>query len=115
MVTTDAAGILRLTRGEGAIREQAVADLLVVRDRGRTPAETLFDMQPELVMVGGRIRLISPSLARRVNLPVPCRQPVEIESRGEWLSDLVGEKAFETTTPALGNALRLAGRGVRPG
>ena len=56
MVTTQAARILRLTRGEGEIRENGVADLLVVPDVGQSPAEALQDLHPVLVMLGGKVQ-----------------------------------------------------------
>ena len=41
MVTNRAAEVLRLRRGEGTLKPGSVADVLVVRDTGLSPAETL--------------------------------------------------------------------------
>jgi cytosine/adenosine deaminase-related metal-dependent hydrolase len=57
MVTTAPAEILRLENGEGVIAPGHVADLTVVKDRAQTPGEALLDLEPELVMVGGRVKL----------------------------------------------------------
>ncbi len=47
MVTTQAARILHLNRGEGEIREGGVADLLALPDSGQCPAEALQEcLQP---------------------------------------------------------------------
>src|SRR5208282_4994697 len=54
MVTDRAARILRLARGEGEIRDNGLADLLVVTDSGQTPAEALQEYSPDLVLLGGR-------------------------------------------------------------
>jgi cytosine/adenosine deaminase-related metal-dependent hydrolase len=68
MVTNRAADVLRLARGEGTLAEGAVADLIVIADDGGRPCDSLSAMtlgRLELVMVGGKIKLLSPSLARR--------------------------------------------------
>jgi hypothetical protein len=68
MVTTLAADVLRLGEGEGSLWHGAVADVIAIRDRGVSPAETLWAMSEEdveLVVTGGVVRMISPDLARR--------------------------------------------------
>jgi adenine deaminase len=62
-VTTNAAKALRLTEGQGVIRERGIADLVAVKDKGQTPAEALHDLHPELVLVGGRVVLASERFA----------------------------------------------------
>jgi cytosine/adenosine deaminase-related metal-dependent hydrolase len=113
MVTTDAARILRLTAGEGTIEKGTVADLLVLRGRNRTPGESLFCALPELVIVGGNIRLVSESLAGRIapHLRHPL-QRIQLEGRGAWFTDLDLRSAFAAAAPALRNDIRLAGRRV---
>ncbi len=59
LVTTNAASILRLSAGQGTIREGGVADLVAVADTGQTPAEALANLRPEMVMVRGRVMLAS--------------------------------------------------------
>ena len=86
MVTTRAARTLHLNRGEGEIREGGVADLLVVPDYGQTPAQALQQLSPALVIVRGRIQLVSSEFASRID-PILTRhlQKVELDGRGTWL------------------------------
>ncbi len=85
MVTCGAALVMRLHRGEGTLAEGGVADLLVVKDSGLTPASTLFQLsarEMEMVVVGGRVKLASPQ--RLDSLPPRVR--------ASFHSVLVGEK-----------------------
>ncbi len=113
MVTEVAAKILGLRSGEGSICEGGIADLVVVPDRGQSPAAALPGLRPELVLVGGRIKLMSTGFARRL-APVLSRrlQPLEIEGRGRWLIDCDVSALMKTVTAILGEDFRLAGRGV---
>ena len=85
MVTRDAAEIMRLRLGEGSLSQGGVADLVVVRDRGGTPAATLPGLRAEeieMVMVGGEVKLSSPGMADR--LPALVRRvlhPIVTEGR----------------------------------
>jgi cytosine/adenosine deaminase-related metal-dependent hydrolase len=113
MVTIDAARILKLSGGEGEIRDGGVADLVVVADRGQSPAEALFDLQPEMVVIGGRIRLISEAIAGRVgSLALDGFQPLEIEGRGRWLIDGNVPQLAQPVRDILGEEFRLAGKRV---
>jgi cytosine/adenosine deaminase-related metal-dependent hydrolase len=59
MVTEIPARMLRL--------EDHAHDLAIFRDTGATPAETLLASKgPEMVIVGGKIKLIAPGLAKRL-------------------------------------------------
>src|SRR5580698_4581264 len=75
LVTTKAARILRLSAGQGTIREGGVADFVAVADTGQTPAEALADLRPELVMVRGRVMMASDRFAR----PFKGLKPIHIE------------------------------------
>jgi cytosine/adenosine deaminase-related metal-dependent hydrolase len=69
MVTTRAASAIRLKNGEGRIHFQAPADIIVLRDEGRTPSETLVSASYEnieCVICNGAIRLLSPAFAKRI-------------------------------------------------
>jgi cytosine/adenosine deaminase-related metal-dependent hydrolase len=113
MVTTNAARILRLTDGEGEIRRGGVADLVVVSNRNSSPEESLFGMRPELVIVGGKIKLVSTRLADR--LPDRLRfglQPISLEGRGNYLLDANVSELYAAVTPHLGPDFRLAGKRV---
>jgi len=114
MVTTVAARILRLEGGEGALREGGVADLVAVADTGGTPAAALHAMRPELVVVGGKIKLISERLAAR--LPSASRRGLEsihVEGRGEYLVKSKVSQLYAATKSILGTDFKLAGRAVR--
>ncbi|HZU08359.1 MAG TPA: amidohydrolase family protein [Pseudacidobacterium sp.] len=70
MVTTRAAAALRLENGEGSIRAGAAADLIVLRDSGKSPAETLLwasrnDIQ--CVIRDGALQFVSPVFSERVS------------------------------------------------
>ncbi len=114
MVTTQAARILRLNRGEGEIREHGVADLLAVSDRGQAPAEALRDFVPALVILGGRIQLVAKDLAARID-PMFTRhlQNIELEGCGAWLVNANVALLRAATEAILGANFQLAGRQVR--
>jgi len=114
LVTTQAAKILRLTRGEGEIRDHAIADLLVVPDTGRNPAETLQNFSPVLVILGGKIKLISQKLAARLD-PFLTRhfQKIELLDRGAWLVNANVADLYAATAAVLGPHFNLAGSPVR--
>ena len=88
-VTENAAELLHLTNAEGRLRTNGVADLMAVRDSGLTPAGTLTASsyrEVELVLLGGRVQLVSPELKRR--LPVAaCEglQALSIEGVVRWI------------------------------
>jgi len=68
MVTESAAAILRLSDGEGKIQVGSIANLIAFRESNATPAETLVRAglnQIELVMIAGKLQLISAEMARR--------------------------------------------------
>lgn len=114
MVTTKAARILRLKRGEGEIRKHGIADLVAVADRGQQPSEALLNLFPALVILGGRIQLVDPRLAARID-PALIRhlQKMELEGRGAWLVNANVSRLFAATEAALGPNFELAGRPVR--
>lgn len=113
MVTETAAQILRLTAGEGAIREGGIADLVILSDRGMPPAEALLSLRPEAVFTGGQIKLISAPLAQQLS-PRLIRhlQPLRVEDRGQWLIDCDVPLLLDAGNQALGGKFRLAGRAV---
>jgi hypothetical protein len=109
MVTTRAAGILRLRDGEGEIREGGVADLIAVKDTGQTPAEALLDLRPEFVMIGGRVMLLSSELGPREGL-----HPIEVEDRGKCLIRANVPQLYATAAGILTDPVRLAGKRISP-
>jgi cytosine/adenosine deaminase-related metal-dependent hydrolase/ubiquinone/menaquinone biosynthesis C-methylase UbiE len=69
LVTASPANILDLKHGEGSIALHGPADLIAVRDKGLSPAETLAVLaldDIELVMVGGQVQVASPTLFERL-------------------------------------------------
>jgi cytosine/adenosine deaminase-related metal-dependent hydrolase len=107
MVTTRSARVLRLKDGEGTIREGGVADLVIVEDQGQSPAEALQGMHPEMVMVRGNFRLVSPRF-----LDTKKWHAINLEGRGNWFTDVNLPSLHEETGRALGPEYRLAGRRV---
>ena len=89
MVTERSAEVLRRQTGEGALRPGGVADVLVVRDSGATPADTLAGLtseQIELVIVGGRVQLAGPDLIEQ--LPPTLRrglQRFDVDGHPRWV------------------------------
>jgi len=112
MVTTAAAKMLRLTRGEGSITEGGRADLVVIRDPGGRPADALATLDPQLVIVGGRIRLSTPEMAVRLGFGRLNLQRVHVEGRGLKLVDCDVRSMAQMALAATGAELRLGGKRV---
>jgi cytosine/adenosine deaminase-related metal-dependent hydrolase len=105
MVTDVAARVLRLNRGEGSIQRGGVADLLLFRDRGLTPAQTLLSQTPEAVVIGGVTQMLSQRLACRWGgLPPERFSRIAISGRGSLY--------VQTKIPPMPAGLSLAGRQV---
>lgn len=103
MVTSDAARILRLP--------DRPADFTIVRDTGRTPAEALLAArQIEMVIVGGRIRLVSDRLKK---FAPPGAQAIHVEGRGRAWIDADLKTLYRETASLLGDKFKLAGRRLR--
>jgi adenine deaminase len=109
MVTTTPAQALRLREGQGTIRAGGVADLIVVKDEGQTPAEALAKLDPQLVLIGGRIMLASD---RFEELTGADSYPIGIEGRGRWRIRANIPRLYALASSALGSEIRLAGRSV---
>jgi len=109
MVTTTPAQALRLREGQGTIRAGGVADLIVVEDEGQTPAEALAKLDPQLVLIGGRIMLASD---RFEELTGADSYPIGIEGRGRWRIRANIPRLYALASSALGSEIRLAGRSV---
>jgi cytosine/adenosine deaminase-related metal-dependent hydrolase/ubiquinone/menaquinone biosynthesis C-methylase UbiE len=115
MVTNRAAEVLCLRQGEGHLRAGSVADILVVRDAGLSPALTLTQLtieQIELVIVAGRIQLASPSLFERLpSALAEGLQPLEVDGHQRWVRAPV-DKLLAEAEGALGSDLRVGGKRV---
>jgi cytosine/adenosine deaminase-related metal-dependent hydrolase len=116
MVTNQPADILRLRRGEGRLRPGSVADILVVRDGGQSPAETLAQLtidQVELVIAAGRVQLAGPALFER--LPAELTnglEPFEIDGLARWVRAPIG-RLITDAEEVLGSDFCVGGRRVR--
>jgi hypothetical protein len=118
MVTTDAAAILRLSRGEGSIASGHAADMIAVRDCGKTPAQTLLGLRTtdlRMVMLGGRIKLFSHEWTRRTPSAVPPGYHLaEVGGAGGFWLDEDLPALYREASRFLGSGLTLAGRRIRP-
>jgi len=116
LVTENPAAMLRLARGEGALRPGAAADLIAVRDDGRPPAERLCSLtykDIEMVIVGGKVSLASPTIFARLS-PQLCNglEALWIGETERWLRAPVGELTRDAAS-ALGRWPTLSGRPLR--
>ena len=112
MLTTAPASILRLREGHGEIREAGPADLVAIPDHGQTPAAALADLHASLVMVAGRIKLMSPGImSQNARLHLSRLQRICVEERGEAFVDMNLAFMQEVAAGALGNFC-LAGKRV---
>jgi cytosine/adenosine deaminase-related metal-dependent hydrolase len=113
MVTTTAARVLRLRRKEGSIASAGVADLVAVRDTGQSPADAVAQLRPEIVIVGGRVRLMSARFAQARRTAMERGfHPMELEGRGRWFVKMNVPKLLASSVNAIGSEIRLAGRRV---
>jgi cytosine/adenosine deaminase-related metal-dependent hydrolase len=115
MVTNGAADVLRLARGEGTLAEGAVADLVAIADESSRPCDSLCAMtleKLELVMVGGELQLLSPSLARRCPNEVLARlERLQIDGLDRLIAAPV-KNLFNAAQEHLGKEIYLAGKKV---
>jgi cytosine/adenosine deaminase-related metal-dependent hydrolase len=105
MVTSTAAQVLKLPYGFGEICHGGPADLLIVRDDGFTPAETLLHAIPQAVIVKGRFELVSASFRLR-NL----NGLLKLENRGAYFLRMPTASLTKETREILGSEVRLAGK-----
>jgi cytosine/adenosine deaminase-related metal-dependent hydrolase len=110
MVTSEAAAILRFNDGRGEIRDGGAADVIAVRDGGKSPAATLLDLREiEMSIVGGRVRLVSETFQK---LAGPEFEWLSIEDRGRRLVDAPVNELYQEAVARVGTPVRLAGRRV---
>lgn len=116
MVFNRAAQVFRLEDGEGTIRPDASADVIAVRDRGLTPAETLANLTTrdvELVIVRGRVQLASDDIVRRLPAKVTSGlEPLEVESELRWVRAPLA-RLFREAENVLGCDIKIGGKRVR--
>ncbi len=116
MVTNHPADILHLRRGEGRLRPGSVADIVVVRDLGLSPAETLAQLtidQIEMVIAAGSVQLAGPTLFER--LPAALTnglEAFEVDGLVRWVRAPIDRLIMEAEE-VLGSDLCVGGKGVR--
>jgi cytosine/adenosine deaminase-related metal-dependent hydrolase len=107
MVTSVPARILRLSR------RTLADDWIAVRSNAQSREEALFDGSVALVVVAGRIRLISPELAEQLPKSERRRfQILHVENRQPVLVDADVRRLRRAAAKHLGNDLRLAGKRI---
>jgi cytosine/adenosine deaminase-related metal-dependent hydrolase/ubiquinone/menaquinone biosynthesis C-methylase UbiE len=115
MVTRRAAEVLRLSNGEGGIEVGAVADLIVIRDSGQSPAEALLSSsfrEIEVVLLGGQPYLLSPAAAEWwPRESVPDLNWIRVEAV-ERLVRAPVPSLLHDATRRLGSNVRLAGKRI---
>jgi cytosine/adenosine deaminase-related metal-dependent hydrolase len=113
MVTTDAARMFKLPSGFGRVCHGGPADLLIMPDGGQSPAITLLENFPQLVIVRGTVKLVSVDIARHCPPEIfqPLR-PIEVEGRGRYLVDGDIASLLSKTKRILQEAPRLAGKAI---
>ena len=115
MVTETAANILRLRNGEGRLQPGSIADLLVVKRKNLTPAETLVETRLEtieMVMISGKPHLVSAKTA--LCCPPPLLdgfEDIQVEGNSCFVRAPVKELLKETQM-FLSSEVRLAGKRV---
>lgn len=117
MVTTAPAEMFHLKDGQGRIAASGVADLIAVRGQYRTPAVALSGLafsDVELVLLGGRVQMVSPRLYAR--LPFDLRsgmERIEVAGHQRWIRSPL-PALFEAAGCVAGRQeLLLAGREAR--
>jgi cytosine/adenosine deaminase-related metal-dependent hydrolase/ubiquinone/menaquinone biosynthesis C-methylase UbiE len=115
MIFENAPHVFRLREGQGAIRPGAIADLIAVRDRGLSPAETVATMsaaEVELVMVRGRVQLASEEIYRRLPPELSCGlRPLAFESHLRWVRAPMG-RLFREAQKVVGCKVKIGGKRV---
>jgi cytosine/adenosine deaminase-related metal-dependent hydrolase/ubiquinone/menaquinone biosynthesis C-methylase UbiE len=117
-VTRGAASLLGMKEGEGTLRVGGVADLTVVRDSGLSPADTLATLtfrEVELVILGGRVQLVSEEIRRRLpaNLCTGL-EPISVEGIIRWIRAPL-HWMFRKTSALLSGSIYLGGKRVSLG
>lgn len=118
MATSEAARVLRLGDGRGGVTAEGPADLLVVRDGGRSPAEELCELDGAdiaFVIAAGEVKLCSEAFVDRLPRSLSRGlQPIGVEGRGRFFVDAGVVPLAAGARQALGAAaeLRLAHKRV---
>jgi hypothetical protein len=116
MVTTDAARVLKLDHVEGSIEQSGVGDVIAVRDTGLEAAEILPSLamsDVQLVIIGGRVQLVSDALRDRVPASMlHGLEPMAVGGMLRWLRAPVEEMVRRTKAALDADQVRLGGRAI---
>ncbi|HWR14679.1 MAG TPA: methyltransferase domain-containing protein [Terriglobales bacterium] len=114
-VTLFSSDVLKLSDGEGSLLEGAIADLVAIRNRGLSPAESLIRSsfrEVELVLLGGRIQLLSTTLHDRMPRELTSKlEAVEIEGTVRWVRAPM-QRLLDEAHKILGPTVSIAGKRV---
>jgi cytosine/adenosine deaminase-related metal-dependent hydrolase/SAM-dependent methyltransferase len=117
MVTEEPAAILRLHKGEGAIKVGGGADLIAVRDPGCDGAEilrTLSSADVELVMIGGRVQLASEAILKRMpSAAIQGLEPLWVDGALRWLRAPIKDLITRAEEILGVGMVRLGGKSIR--
>ncbi len=115
MCTARPSSILRLSNAEGSLRVGGYADLLVVRDIGRSPAAQLRELKTEdieLILIGGRVHLASESRMRQLPEELTAGLlPLRVDGLLRWVRAPLVEM-FAEAKAVLGRSLFLGKKRV---
>jgi len=109
MVTSRAAGILRLRDGEGSLSRGGVADAVLIPDHGGSPCESLLQATAadvEAVLLGGALKLLGGGVVGRLSGLPPELAPFEVAGRHLYLSG-TGRELEQVNLPGYGETRRL--------
>ena len=113
LITRQPNKVLRLKQGEGRVLPGNVADIVAVRDRGLSPADTLASLSysdVELVIKGGRICLASDALKALV--PKELHSDLEllkVDGNRRWVRAPI-RQMLDLSREALGPEITMCGR-----
>jgi cytosine/adenosine deaminase-related metal-dependent hydrolase len=116
MVTEIPARIFQLRQGEGRIRLEGIADLLIVSDTGEPPAERLLSLTHrdiQLMIQAGEIVLASEQFVRRSGRQLLESAQHFIFDELDWWTSLDVHSHWNETSQFLGPDVILAGRNLR--
>jgi cytosine/adenosine deaminase-related metal-dependent hydrolase/ubiquinone/menaquinone biosynthesis C-methylase UbiE len=115
MVTARSSNVLRLRNGEGHLKPGSVADIIAVRDKGLTPAETVAQLtfdQIEMVVLSGKVQLASAPLYDRLpNSLKAGLQPLVVDGHQRWVRAPI-DNLFAEARKFVGRDIRLSGKKV---
>jgi cytosine/adenosine deaminase-related metal-dependent hydrolase len=116
MVTRSAAQLMGLDQGEGEIVQRGVADLILVKDTGVSPALRLAQLTQndiELVMLKGRVLLASPQLVSQLPPSISKGMQKLSYAQRECFVSVNLLPHWQETRRILGDNSALAAKGIR--